>query len=421
MIEKTRRYRWLQERLPRSDKRRLVVLTGARQTGKTTLVRALYPELAYHNLDHLEDREALLRLRTSSWSRIVGSAVIDEAQKLPAVFDKVKWAFDQGEISFSVLTGSSRILLLDRVQETLAGRAFLYDLWPLMASELRAPAGDRPSSYPLLHHLLAEPERLSDLLAAEPPLLLGADEEERLSAVEHLLTWGGMPELLQLDDEEERRQWLRSYRQTFLERDLTDLVRLRDLLPFQTLQRLAMLRSASLLSYSELARDAGIAVNTARRYLEYLRLSYQTILVQPWRSNEASRLVKTPKLYWLDLGILRQGIRRWGPADGAMFETLVVAEIHKWVRTMTPDVELFFYRTRSGLEVDLVLDTPRGMIGVEIKQRRRAAAPDIRPLQTLAARYADRWCGGLVILDGGEVQRLSPENDIWAVPIHRLV
>ena len=137
MRSEKRRYRWLCTRLPSAGKRRLVVLTGARQTGKTTLARHVYADLRYLNLDAIEEREALRSLRSTSWGRAVGAAVIDEAQKEPGVFDKVKLAYDERQIAFSILLGSSRVLLLDRVRESLAGRAFVYDLWPLMASELR--------------------------------------------------------------------------------------------------------------------------------------------------------------------------------------------------------------------------------------------------------------------------------------------
>ena len=273
-------YRWLTYRLKESATRKLVVITGARQTGKTTLVKSRYPDLNYINLDVMEEREALALVRTRSWGTAVGPAVIDEAQKLPSVFDKVKWSFDEQRIDFSVLTGSSRILLMKQIQETLAGRAYLYDLWPLMASEL-VNRVDRPSEFPRSHRLLTSAAPVDALLHEEPSIMLGAAAENRLAAVDHISRWGGMPGLLPLPSDE-RHDWLRSYQQTFLERDLMDLVRLRDLAPFRTLQKLSMLRSGRILSFSELARDAGIAVNTARRFIEYLRISYQTILLQPW-------------------------------------------------------------------------------------------------------------------------------------------
>ena len=128
--------RLLSARLPAASDRRLVVLTGARQTGKTTLVQRQYPEQLYLNLDDVDRRSELREMPTAQWGTAVGPAVLDEAQKEPSVFEKVKFAYDAREIDFSVLLGSSRVLLLDRVRETLAGRAFLYELWPLMLCEL---------------------------------------------------------------------------------------------------------------------------------------------------------------------------------------------------------------------------------------------------------------------------------------------
>ena len=133
--------------------------------------------------------------------------------------------------------------------------------------------------------------------------------------------------LLPLADEE-RLEWLAAYQQTYLERDLADLATLADLLPFRALQRLAMLRTGCLVSYADLARDAGVAASTARRYLEYLRLSYQAVLLPPFHTNLTSRLVKAPKIFWVDLGLLRHTTRQWGQLGGEMFETLAKETIN---------------------------------------------------------------------------------------------
>ena len=412
------RYRWMSQRLPGSEKRRIVVLTGARQTGKTTLSRRHYPDLRYINLDAIEQREALRSIRTAAWGKTVGMAIIDEAQKEPSVFDKVKYAFDEGQVSFTVLLGSSRILLLNKVRESLAGRSFLYDLWPLMPSEITHTA-DEAVAPPLLDQLLEQDRTIDEALAAQPQVLLGADEESGRSAIDHLSIWGGMPALLQLDDYD-RREWLRSYQQTFLERDLADLARLTDLHPFRTLQKLAMLRSGQLLSYSDISRDAQIAATTARRYLEYLSISYQVLLLRPYSRNLTSAVIKTPKLYWIDLGILRQGTRQWGPITGHMFETLVVCEVHKWIDTMARDASLYFYRTRSGLEVDLIVQTANGIMGIEIKNRKSVHHSDKRNLAAIARSLGDEWLGGLVVYGGQDLVPMDRQLAIWAMPVHRL-
>ena len=392
------------------------MLTGARQTGKTTLARQLYRDLRYVNLDAIEEREAMRGLRGGSWGRAVGPAVIDEAQKEPGVFDKVKLAYDERQIAFSVLLGSSRVLLLDRVRESLAGRAFVYDLWPLMSSELRTGA-EEPPVCPLFDRLITAPGSFSDVLAAEPPRLLGVEATRRIEAFDHLAAWGGMPELLSLDDDD-RREWLRSYQQTWLERDLADLTRVSDLLPFRTLQRLAMLRTGQLLNYADLARDAAVSPATARRYLEYLRLSYQVVLLQPYTRNLTSATVKSPKLYWMDLGLLRHETRAWGELTGPLFETLVVSEARKWIDTLGRDTLLWFYRTRSGREVDLLVATPGGIIGIEVKNRIRVGPGDCSGLRALAETLGDEWVGGLVVHRGEDLTQLGPR--LWAVPAHRL-
>ena len=414
----SRRFRWLGRRLVHPDKRRIVVITGARQTGKTTLARRRYPSLRYHNLDDLDVRAQLADVSARGWAESVGTAILDEAQKEPRVFDKVKYAYDAGEIDFSVLLGSSRILLLERVRETLAGRAFLFELWPLLLSEILHDEDAAPE-LPLIGRLLEEGASLDAVLRAMPEVLVGSPGAERREALEHLATWGGMPELLRLDDRD-RREWLRSYQQTFLERDLSDLVRLADLEPFRSLQKLCMLRSGKLLSYSEIARDAGIGASTARRYLEYLRISYQVVLLQPFSRNLTSSVVKSPKLYWVDLGLLRQGTRQWGELTGELFESLVVGELHKWVGTMSPDTDVTFYRTRSGLEVDLLVTAPAGTIGIEIKKRSRTSGVDLRGLRLIARALDREWAGGLVVYRGDRVVCLDERAAIWAVPAHRL-
>lgn len=417
MREATPRQRWLHHRLPSPQERRLVVITGARQTGKTTLARDLYASLRYLNLDDLEMRSQLAALRAASWAKSVGPAVIDEAQKEPDVFEKVKLAYDAGDIRFSVLLGSSRILLLRQVRESLAGRAFLYDLWPLMLSELITPSGNEPP-LPLFDQLLHSEPGVGPVLEAQPELLLGEEAELRREALEHLLRWGGMPELLSLSDDD-RRLWLRSYQQTFLERDLADLTRLADLEPFRALQQLAMLRTGSLLVYSDLSRDAGLSASTARRYLEYLDLSYQTLQLAPFARNLTSTVIKSPKLYWCDLGLLRQATLQVGQANGALFETLIVAECHKWISTMAREARLCFYRTRSGLEVDLVITTAHGVLGFEIKYRDRAVQEDARGLVALAGALGKEWLGGGVLSLDPHLRPLIPEASIWAIPAQR--
>jgi predicted AAA+ superfamily ATPase len=409
--------RYLAAYLPPDSSRRLGVVTGARQTGKTTLVKETYPDLHYVSLDAPENRDSLRQLVSAAWAATVGNAVIDEAQKEPTVFEKVKYAFDESSISFTVLTGSSQILLLKKIRESLAGRAYFFELWPLMPAEIAAPSSGKTLVTPMLDQLISAGS-VGALLSDVPPVLMAEAAHPWSEAEKHLLAWGGMPALLALP-EEERFTWLKNYTYTYLERDLMDLARMEDLQPFRKFQKLTALRSATLLNYSELARDAGISADTARRYLEYLRISYQTFLLQPFSENLTSSTVKTPKLYWSDVGIWRQLSGFRGEVTGQLFETMVVSEIVKWIRTRQMDAELTFYRTRSGMEVDLLIEAGKDLIGVEIKSRDSTARKDVGSLQALAEKLGKRWRGGMVVYRGNAISRIAAP-DIWAVPSWRL-
>jgi len=409
--------RYLSTFLPSPEKRRLVLLTGARQTGKTTLAKAKYPELRHVNLDAPENREAIRKIATSSWAATVGNAVIDEAQKEPVVFEKVKYAYDEMGISFTVLLGSSQILLLKKVRESLSGRVTIFELWPLLMSEIYAEEGASDIEPPLLDRLLGK-ESFNEVFASLPSALLDKEDSRTRLAEDYLLSWGGMPALLALSDEE-RWKWLKDYEYTYLERDLSDLARLDDLDPFTKFQRLSALRSGKLLNYSEIARDASVSVDTGRRYIEYLRLSYQVVLLQPYFKNITSSVIKTPKLYWLDIGLLRRLSNQRGVVTGEIYETMVVNEIFKWIKTAQRNVEIFFYRTRSGLELDLLLDCEQGMIGIEIKSRKTVVPSDLRAMKEIAAALKRQWIGGLVVYQGDELTKLS-EPEIWAIPSRRL-
>jgi len=407
--------RFLSQRLPPPDTRRLVMITGARQTGKTTLALQSYPDLTYISLDEIEMRQRIRELPTRAWGRSLGPAILDEAQKEPSLFEKVKFAYDRGDIAFSVLLGSSQILMLKRVRETLAGRVFVFELWPLMLSEMLA---DGTLKAPLFDMLLTKPGDADTILGSQPATLFGDAAFDVDQWLSYALTWGGMPSLLTLSDED-RREWLYSYALTYLERDLSDLAQLSDLTPFRQFQRLAALRSGQLLSYADLARDAGISPGTAKNYLRYLILSYQTFTLTPFFSNKTKRLVKSPKLYWVDVGLWREQTGMWGGISGALLETFVISECYKWIKTMRPGTEIAFYRTHDGAEVDMVISTDLGVWGIEIKTSLQVSRAQTRSLRSFAQQMGERWRGGLVIYQGDMLRQIEP--NLWAVPVGRLL
>lgn len=407
--------RFLTARLPAaSGPRRLIVLTGARQVGKTTLARALFgDDLRYLNLDSPGERDRLRAVPAEGWGRVVGPAILDEVQKAPGLLDKIKWAYDEGDLGFSVLLGSSRILLLEQVRETLAGRVFLYELWPLTVGELTPHFGGVFPAEPLIAGLAANPAELARRLQPLQDGFVGPQAGAAQAAVQHVLEWGGLATLLAYRPEE-RREWLDAYQATYLERDLADLANLRDLEAFAHCHRLAALRAGSLLSYSDLARDAGLPVTTVRRYLRYLDLSYQTLHLPAWAGNPGVRLVKAPKLIWFDSGVQRALSGEIGGLRGEQYESTMVGQILMTLRSLGIRVDASYLRTSGGLEVDLVLEHQEGLIALELKARPKVDTRDATPLEKARTILGDKYRGGLVIYRGDRVLRLS--ESVFALP-----
>ena len=401
----------------------IVVITGARQTGKTTLVRDLLPgsgryPSVYFSLDDPDER---LRLAADPVRRLDHGnklVILDEVQKQPGLLDVVKLLVDRKKGHHFLLLGSSQILLLRQVRETLAGRATLLELWPLALAE-RIEGQEVPPTG--LDRIWQEGESGLRRLARATPTA----ETIRLwraRADDHLL-WGGYPGLEALP-EAERPVWLRDFRRTYLERDLADLGRVADLDQFALAQNLLAARTAQLLSYSEVSRELGVAVNTVKRYVRFLEISYQAFLLRPFLPTATARLVKSPKLYWTDPGLARLLADRMSIGDGPLFETAVLGEILRWLSWHDSPPRLSFYRTHGGREVDFVLHSARSLLAMEVKVSQKAHLTYARPLMDALetvrmpgmSPHAKRL--GLVVTRGREVEALAPH--IWAIPDWRL-
>jgi hypothetical protein len=386
-------------------------------------VRDLLPAAAdrapvYLSLDAPDER---LRLaadpvrRLDHGSRLV---ILDEVQKQPGLLDAVKLLADRGEGRRFLLLGSAQILLLRQVRESLAGRAALLELWPLGLVERVDDDQAPPSGLDLIWR---EGEMAVSRMADEPP---SADQARlwRGRAEDHFL-WGGYPALEPMPPEE-RRAWLRDFRRTYLERDLADLGRVADLDQFALAQNLLAARTAGLLSYSEVARELGVAVNTVKRYARFLEISYQIVLLRPLLPTVAARLVKSPKLYWTDPALARLLAEQAGAENGAMFETAILDELLRWSSWQPEPPSLHFFRTHAGREVDFVLHAPDRVVAIEVKAGQRAHRTDARPLSEVLGTVAIRGVArdarrlGIVVTRGREVEPLGP--GVWAVPDWRL-
>lgn len=314
----------------------VITLTGPRQSGKTTLARAAFADKPYVSLETPEDREFAQADPRGFLARYPEGAIVDEVQHAPQLLSWIQTDVDaRGTMGRFVLTGSQNFALMAGITQSLAGRSALVQLLPLSIAELKA-AGKLPDT-------------LDELLLA-----------------------GGYPALHARALNPAR--WLADYTMSYLERDVRQITQVHDLSAFQRFLRLAAGRTGQLLNLSSLALDAGIAQSTARAWLSVLEASYIVHLLRPHHRNFGKRLVKMPKLYFIDaalaaslIGIQNTAQLATHPLRGALFETLIVGDYLKARLNAGWQSNLYFWRNNTGLEVDLLLDEVEGLRPVEIK------------------------------------------------------
>lgn len=265
--------------LAQKDKQygRILVFTGARQVGKTTLVKQVLSDYTYLNIEDPVKRKSYLNLTAQQWEKLYPKATLDEVQKEPQLVESIKAAYDTYDNVRYVLLGSSQLLLLEKVRESLAGRCVIYELYPLTIPELETNSWEDAIYPSIWQKLLTTPT--TDLSIC-PSFLLDERMAQKQTAWQHYTQYGGYPALVADEmSDEDRYLWLTNYVHTYLERDIRDLASFRDLDPFIKLQRATALYTGSVLNASNFARDLGITSKTVQRYLEYLRLSYQVLIL----------------------------------------------------------------------------------------------------------------------------------------------
>ena len=375
----------------------VVVVMGARQTGKSTLAQT-HPDLENHRyvtLDDVENR-ALASRSPADLLALSDRLILDEVQRAPDVLLAIKMAVDRDRPRRPgrfFLTGSANLLLMQRVSESLAGRSGYVLLWPLTRRERLGLA--RPG--------------LWDLLLDNPAKRwLEIVSEERLQPADwrsECLRGGYPTPAHELDHPEDRSLWFTGYVRTYLERDLQDLSTIDNLVDFQRVMRAVCLRIGNLVNQSELGRDVGVSQPTIHRWLNLLETSFQLIRVEPYAINRTKRLVKSPKLYWSDTGLALH--LSAGEPTGAHLENMVLADLIAWRETRTDRPGILFWRTRGGEEIDFVIETKRGLLAVEIKSSRRPSSRDGINLRSFRNEYRDLFLGGLLLHDGDATEPLG--------------
>ena len=376
----------------------VVVLLGARQTGKTTLVRSL-PQLADRPYLTLDDFDLRAQAEVDPDS-VVGRApalVLDEVQRSRDLLIAVKRAVDRDrprKPGRFVLTGSANLLMMERIGETLAGRAVYITLWPFTRRE-RFGLGRAGAWSELLGARFA---KWREVLAAHA----GPPEDWRDAA-----RLGGFPvPAHELADDEARALWFSGYVQTYLERDLQALRAVENLADFRRLMRAACLRIGGLLNQTELGRDAGISQPQAQRFMNVIEASYQAIRLPSYSVNRTRRLIKAPKLYWGDSAL---ALHLGGETEprGAHLENLVLMDLLAWRDVQARRPEILYWRTAAGQEVDFVIETPKCLLPIEVKAAVRAMPADAKGLETFLDEYADAADGALLLYGGTETFPLS--------------
>lgn len=379
-----------------------VVVIGARQTGKSTLVQQLTPgERRFLSLDDLDVADAARR----DPAALVGGAtpvILDEIQREPELMLAVKRAIDRHRRPGQFLiTGSANLLLMQRVSESLAGRASYLTLWPMTRREQLGQG-----RCGLWEELVgAKDSDWLDVLRSEQ----SAAEDWKA-----LARRGGFPTpALHMETKAERAVWFEGYVRTYLERDLQTLSTISALPDFRRLMRAACHRLGQLVNQTEMARDVSLPQPTAHRYLNLLETSFLLFRVPAYSVNRTKRLIKTPKLYWGDVGLALHlgGISE--PA-GAHLENIVLHDLLTWRDARTEQADILYWRTTTGEEVDFVIEVRGQLIPVEIKATSRPRLADTAGLRSFRTEYSKTTRAGLLLHTGESFEWLAPE--ILAAP-----
>jgi len=366
-----------------------VVLTGPRQSGKTTLLQYLFGKSCrYISLELPDVRAAALEDPRGFLEMYPSPVIFDEVQYAPNLLPYVKEKIDadRDRSGQYLLTGSQNLLLMEKVTESLAGRSAILRLLPLSRREAEG----------------------------RPQISLPWDSNRRLSSkttYSYRELWkgflrGGYPELL-AHPRRDINLWHAGYIQTYLERDVRTLRQVGDLSQFQNFLRALGARSAQRLNLTELSRDLGIALNTAKAWLSVLEATYQVIVLRPYFANVGKRLVKTPKIFFMDVGTLcyLSGLKdpehaASGPMGGAIMETAVLSEIVKTLAHRGIDPQVYFWRTMAGTEVDIVVETNGKLVPIEVKLSATPRPAMASAVKTFRKDLGDKAMPGYVVHPG---------------------
>ena len=384
----------------------VVVLSGLRQSGKSTLLQNEAGLARGHTYRTLDDFATLAAARSNPESLLESAAILDEVQRCPELLVALKKCVDeQRKPGRFILSGSANLALLGHVTETLAGRAGYFTLHPMTRREQQGATDQEP----FLVKFLRSPSLPSG--KADP-----VTEKEILT--------GGLPPAC-LGSAAGVTEWFRGYVQTYVERDVRQLSQITDLVAFRTLAQLAALRTGQVLVISTVARDAKLNAVTAGRYLDLLEASFLIRRLPPFLKNRSSRLVKSPKLHFTDSGLAAHmaGITTLEPGRddllrGALFETYVAQNLAALLEAHLPDTQLTYWHEQGRHEVDFVIEADRKVFGIEVKAATRWSESDLSGLRAFLER-TPACVAGVLAYNGKEAVKL--DERLFAIPIGQLL
>ncbi|MGQ0710461.1 MAG: ATP-binding protein [Rhodoferax sp.] len=391
----------------------VVLVNGPRQCGKTTLVRQFVQGMEYFSLDN----PAVLATAQQDplgFARRLDRAIIDEVQRAPGLMLAIKLVIDEDRRPGRfLLTGSANLLALPQIADSLAGRMEIHTLLPLSQSELQG----RPNDF--LQRAQTQDWSIHQPASAPPPLGGKAD------MVDHVLA-GGYPEMRQRTTQARRQAWARNYIQTLVERDVRDIAQIEQLSQIPRLLDVAAGHCGQLFNASQTGGQLGLDTRTLEKYLGILEKLFLVQRLPAWGRNELNRLVKAPKLHFLDAGLQATLARltpdrlitrreRWG----ATLESWVYGELRKALALSDEPWYLSHYRDKDQVEVDFVLETPmRQLMGIEVKAAATVQAQDFKGLRRLKAQTGGDFITGIVLYDG--THALPFGDGFWAIPLSSL-
>jgi len=384
-----------------------VIVSGARQAGKSTLVQE--PVAGKRHYATLDDLDVCDLVRRDPMALVGGETrlTIDEVQREPLLLRSIKRAIDKQRVPGRfLLTGSANLLLMRGVSESLAGRASYLTLWPMTRRE-QAGAG-RGGLWPELS--AAEDASWREVLG---------DHDAEPEDWKRLTRRGGFPTpALHLRTDRERSIWFDGYVRTYLERDLQDLASITALPDFRRLMRAACHRLGQMVNQTELGRDVALPQPTVHRYLNLLETSYLLLRIPAFARNRTKRLIKSPKLYWGDTGVALH-LSGSDEPGGAHLENVILNDLLAWRDSSEERIDLHYWRTVTGEEVDFVVEAGERLIPIEVKATTRPQLADAAGLLAFRSEYGRTARAGLLLHAGNTIQWLAPS--ILAVPWWRVL